>query len=120
MVLEATILCIDNSDWTRNGDYFPSRFQTQIEAANLIIENRCESNPENSLGIMTMAGKRVEMISSLTNDESRLLGALSNIPLNDECDLISALSIAILSLKHRVNKNQKSCGFYCFALKANA
>ena len=107
MVLEATILCIDNSDWTRNGDYFPSRFQTQIEAANLIIENRCESNPENSLGIMTMAGKRVEMISSLTNDESRLLGALSNIPLNDECDLISALSIAILSLKHRVNKNQK-------------
>ena len=107
MVLEATIICIDNSDWTRNGDYFPSRFQTQIEAANLIIENRCESNPENSLGIMTMAGKRVEMISTLTNDESRLLGATSNIPLNGECDITSALSIAILCLKHRINKNQK-------------
>jgi len=107
MVLEATIICIDNSDWTRNGDYFPSRFQTQIEAVNLIIENRCESNPENSLGIMTMAGKRVEMISTLTNDESRLLGATSNIPLNGECDITSALSIAILCLKHRINKNQK-------------
>ena len=107
MVLEATIICIDNSDWTRNGDYFPSRFQTQIEAANLIIENRCENNPENSLGIMTMAGKRVEMISTLTNDESRLLGAMSNIQLNGECDITSTLSIAILCLKHRINKNQK-------------
>ena len=107
MVLEATIICIDNSDWTRNGDYFPSRFQTQVEAANLIIENRCESNPENSLGIMTMAGKRVEMMATLTNDESRLLGAMSNIPLNGECDITSALSIAILCLKHRINKNQK-------------
>ena len=107
MVLEATILCLDNSDWTRNGDYYPSRFQTQVEAANLIIENRCETNPENTLGIMTMAGKRVEMISTLTNDESRLLGATSNIPLNGECDITSALSIAILCLKHRINKNQK-------------
>ena len=107
MVLEATIICIDNSDWTRNGDYFPSRFQTQIEAANLIIENRCENNPENSLGIMTMAGKRVEMISTLTNDESRLLGSMSNIQLNGECDITSTLSIAILCLKHRINKNQK-------------
>ena len=45
MVLEATLLCIDNSDWTRNGDYFPSRFETQTAAANLIIKNRIESNP---------------------------------------------------------------------------
>ena len=107
MVLEATIICIDNSDWTRNGDYYPTRFQNQIGAANLIIENRCENNPENSLGIMTMAGKRVEMISTLTNDESRLLGSMSNIHLNGECDITSTLSIAILCLKHRINKNQK-------------
>ena len=107
MVLEATILCIDNSDWTRNGDYVPNRFQAQISAANFIIENRCETNPENAIGIMTMAGKRVEMISTLTNDESRLLGSMSSIPLNGECDITSALSISILCLKHRINKNQK-------------
>ena len=56
---------------------------------------------------MTMAGKRVEMISTLTNDESRLLGSMSSIPLNGECDITSALSISILCLKHRINKNQK-------------
>ena len=107
MVLEATLLCLDNSDWTRNGDYFPSRFRIQVEAANFIIENRCDANPENSIGIMTMAGKRVEMISTLTNDESRLLGSINNIHLNGESDIISALNIAILCLKHRINKNQK-------------
>ena len=107
MVLEASLLCLYNSDWTRNGDYFPSRFRIQVEAANFIIENRCDANPENSIGIMTMAGKRVEMVTTLTNDESRLLGSINNINLNGESDLISALNIAILCLKHRINKNQK-------------
>jgi hypothetical protein len=27
MVLEATILCIDNSEYVRNSDYYPTRFQ---------------------------------------------------------------------------------------------
>jgi 26S proteasome regulatory subunit N10 len=107
MVLEATIICIDNSDWTRNGDYLPTRYQAQVDSAREIIQNRCENNPENSLGIMAMAGKRVEMEATLTNDESRLLNAMYNIPLSGECDITSALSIAILCLKHRINKNQK-------------
>ena len=104
--LEATILCLDNSDWTRNGDYLPNRFNAQISAANFIVENKCEGNPENCLGIMTMAGKRIEIVSSLTNDESRLLSAMSNIPINGECDIYTALSVSILCLKHRINKKQ--------------
>ena len=107
MVIEATILCIDNSDWTRNGDYYPSRYRIQSEAVNFIVENRCESNPENSVGIMAMAGKRVEMISTLTNDESILLNSMKDIILNGECDITSTLNIALLCLKHRINKNQK-------------
>ena len=67
-VLFCSLICIDNSDWTRNGDYVPNRFQAQISAANIIIENRCETNPENTMGIMATAGKRVEMIATLTND----------------------------------------------------
>ena len=107
MVLEATILCLDNSDWCRNGDYYPSRWESEIEASNLIIENRCEKNPENSLGVISMAGKRVELHSSLTNDESRLLDAIRAINLSGECDFLSALNISVLSLKHRMNKTQK-------------
>ena len=106
MVLEAIIICLDNSDWTRNGDYFPSRWETQIDAANFIIENKCEKNPENALGIISMASK-VEVHSSLTNEESRLLHCISDISINGECDILTALNISMLTLKHRMNKNQK-------------
>lgn len=30
------MICIDNSEWMRNGDYTPSRFQAQADAVNLI------------------------------------------------------------------------------------
>jgi len=29
MVLESTIICVDNSEYTRNGDYLPTRLQAQ-------------------------------------------------------------------------------------------
>lgn len=27
---EATVVCVDNSEYTRNGDYAPTRFQAQV------------------------------------------------------------------------------------------
>lgn len=30
------MICVDNSEWMRNGDYSPSRFQAQADAVNLI------------------------------------------------------------------------------------
>ena len=107
MPLEATMLLLDNSDWTRNGDYYPSRWETQINAATLIIEDRCSSNPENSLGIITMAGKRVEVNCTLTNDESTLSHSMDKIRLNGECDFTTSLRIAMLCLKHRSNTSQR-------------
>lgn len=29
-------MCIDNSEWTRSGDYAPNRFQAQADAVNLL------------------------------------------------------------------------------------
>jgi 26S proteasome regulatory subunit N10 len=98
---------MDNSDWTRNGDYHPSRWDSEVEAANLIAEAKSERNPENSLGIMTMAGRRVEVHVSLTNDLSRVLNSTRKINLAGECDYVTALNIATLTLKYRQNKNQK-------------
>ena len=53
-----------------------------------------------------MASK-VEVHSSLTNEESRLLHCISDISINGECDILTALNISMLTLKHRMNKNQK-------------
>lgn len=108
MGLESVVLCLDNSDWSRNGDYQPSRWEAQEQASNLISENKIESNLENSLGIISMAGKRVQVLATLTNDSSIILNSIKTVQLNGSyCDFITALNISFLLLKNRQNKNQK-------------
>ena len=36
MVLEATMIALDNSEAMRNGDYAPTRFQAQADAINIL------------------------------------------------------------------------------------
>lgn len=98
---------MDNSDWSRNGDYHPSRWDSEVEAANLIAESKSERNPENGIGLITMAGKRVEVHVSLTNDLTRILNANKNVQISGESDFLTAMNIATLTLKYRQNKNQK-------------
>ena len=57
MPLEATMIVIDNSEYMRNGDYTPSRFDAQSDAVNTIFQTKIDSNPENTVGLMTMAHK---------------------------------------------------------------
>ena len=68
-----------------------------------------------------MAGKGVEMISTLTNDESILLNSMKDITLNGEYDTTSTLKISLLYLKHCINKNQKQIIiiFVGFPVQAN-
>ena len=47
---------LDNSEWMRNGDYNPSRLGAQQDAATLLTTDRTNSNPENTVGVLTMAG----------------------------------------------------------------
>lgn len=107
MVLEALIFCIDNSDWTRNGDYQPTRWDSQIEAANIISESKSDKNPENSLGVVSMAGRRVETPVTLTQDLAKILKSFREIKISGESDFITSINISMLLLKHRQNKNQK-------------
>ena len=46
MVLEATMLCLDNSEHMRNGDYAPSRFEAQTQAANLLASAKSQVKRE--------------------------------------------------------------------------
>ena len=58
--MEATVICVDNSEWTRNGDFAPTRFQAQADAVNLLAGAKTQANPENTIGVLTMAGKLLE------------------------------------------------------------
>lgn len=45
----------DNSDYQRNGDYFPTRLSVQKDGINLVCLTKIRSNPENNVGLMTYA-----------------------------------------------------------------
>ena len=51
MSLEATVVCVDNSEWTRNGDFAPSRWQAQADAVNLLAGAKTQANPENTVRV---------------------------------------------------------------------
>lgn len=79
MVLEATTILLDNSDWSRNGDYNPTRWEAQIDAANMVAQAKFQSHPENSVGILTMAGKCVEVLVTPTGDMDVVRAAFHGI-----------------------------------------
>ena len=62
MPLEATMMLIDNSEFMRNGDYIPTRFDAQRDAVTTVFSTKTDSNPENTVGVMTMAGKGYDII----------------------------------------------------------
>ena len=74
--MESTIICLDNSEWTRNGDYTPNRFQAQADAVNLLAGAKTEANPENTVGVLTMAGKTPRILVTPTTDLGKILNSM--------------------------------------------
>ncbi|KAK9703693.1 proteasome regulatory particle base subunit rpn10 [Basidiobolus ranarum] len=107
MVLEATMLILDNSEWMRNGDYTPTRMEAQGDAVNLIFNSKFQSNPENTVGLMTMASKGPEVLVTLTRDVGKILNALHNARVEGNSNFTTGIQISQLALKHRQNKNQQ-------------
>ena len=42
MQSQATMICVDNSEWMRNGDYCPSRFAQQSDAVAIICNAKLQ------------------------------------------------------------------------------
>ncbi|TDL15796.1 hypothetical protein BD410DRAFT_732124 [Rickenella mellea] len=107
MPLEATMIVIDNSEYMRNGDYQPTRFEAQSDAVNAVFQTKTDSNPENSVGIMTMAGKAPEVLVTHTRDLGQILQGVHSASrqISGAIDLTTAINVALLALKHRQNKN---------------
>lgn len=105
MVLESTMICVDNSDYMRNGDFLPTRLQAQQDAVNLVCHSKTRSNPENNVGLLTLAN--VEVLATLTSDVGRVLSKLHRVQPNGNINLLTGIRIAHLALKHRQGKNHK-------------
>ncbi|CEH12848.1 probable 26s proteasome regulatory subunit rpn10 [Ceraceosorus bombacis] len=107
MVLEATMLVLDNSEYMRNGDYTPTRWDAQVDAVNIVFDAKTNSHPENMVGCLTMAGKSPEVLATLTQDMGKILAALHSSKLIGSSDLATGINVASLALKHRQNKTQR-------------
>ncbi|PFH46831.1 hypothetical protein AMATHDRAFT_68993 [Amanita thiersii Skay4041] len=107
MPLEATMMIIDNSEFMRNGDYQPTRFDAQSDAVTTVFQTKTDSNPENTVGVMTMAGKGPEVLVTHTKDLGQVLTAIhkTSSKIGGTIDIPTAIAIAQLALKHRENKN---------------
>ena len=115
------MILLDNSEFMRNGDYVPSRLEAQHDAANLLVSAKTQSNPENTVGVLTTVD--AELLVSPTDDMGKILSALHGVPVrsgykntvnknigpasknNFSGNITAAIQVAHLALKHRRNKN---------------
>ncbi|KAL8613304.1 hypothetical protein ACOMHN_052544 [Nucella lapillus] len=105
MGLESTIVCVDNSDYMRNGDFVPTRMQAQQDAVNLVCMSKTRSNPENNVGLLKMSA--VEVLVTLTADVGRILACLHQVQPRGNISFLNAVRVAHLALKHRQGRNHK-------------
>ena len=116
MPLESCMILLDNSEYMRNGDYLPTRLDAQSDAANMIVNQKTQSNPETTVGVISMSSTGpsagAELLVSPTDDLGKILSALHKVPLcgkmvvgKDAVDVAASVQVAALALKHRRNKN---------------
>lgn len=119
MVLEATVIVIDNSEYSRNGDFPRTRFEAQIDAVEFIFQAKRNGNPENTVGLISSAGSNPRVLSTFTSEFGKILAGLHDTKIEGSIHLGTAIQIAALTLKHRQNKvqRQRIVVFVCSPVK---
>ncbi|UKJ89625.1 hypothetical protein MACJ_002877 [Theileria orientalis] len=107
MTIEAALICIDNSEYSRNGDFVPTRLGAQIDAIGLIASAKLSEQYENSVGIVCLAQKGSQLLTAPCNDLGNFLTDLQTVVPSSQCDFIRGIQTAQLALKHRLNKSQQ-------------
>lgn len=100
------MIAIDNSEYMRNGDYPTTRYDAQITAMEFIFQNKLNSNPENTVGLLSYGGKDPQVLSTLTTDFGKILSGAHGTKISGENHFSSGIQVAALALKHRQNKVQ--------------
>ncbi|KAG6041853.1 hypothetical protein E4U41_001013 [Claviceps citrina] len=109
MVLEAVMIVVDNSESSRNGDYQPTRFDSQVDAVSVVFQSITQGNPESSVGLMSMGGKGPEVLVTLTTEQGKILEGLHRTKkkISGTSHLKTGIEVATLALKHRQNRSQR-------------
>uniref|UniRef100_A0A8C7M4T6 26S proteasome non-ATPase regulatory subunit 4 n=1 Tax=Oncorhynchus kisutch TaxID=8019 RepID=A0A8C7M4T6_ONCKI len=98
-VLDKSFLCqhrqhsVDNSEYMRNGDFLPTRLQAQQDAVNIVCHSKTRSNPENNVGLITMANN-CEVLTTLTADAGRILSKLHAVQPRGNISFCTGIRVA--------------------------
>ncbi|KAM8780262.1 LOW QUALITY PROTEIN: 26S proteasome non-ATPase regulatory subunit 4-like [Rhynchonycteris naso] len=113
-VLESTMVCVDNSEYMRNGDFLPTQLQAQQDAVNIVCHAKTYSNPENNVGLIALAnyvgqrkGSDYEVLTTLTPDTRHILSKLHTVQPKGKITFCTGIRLAHLALKHQQGKNHK-------------
>uniref|UniRef100_A0A8C2NDF0 26S proteasome non-ATPase regulatory subunit 4 n=1 Tax=Capra hircus TaxID=9925 RepID=A0A8C2NDF0_CAPHI len=104
--LQTLTTSVDNSEYMRNGDFLPTRLQAQQDAVNIVCHSKTRSNPENNVGLITLAND-CEVLTTLTPDTGRILSKLHTVQPKGKITFCTGIRVAHLALKHRQGKNHK-------------
>ncbi|KAJ5732383.1 26S proteasome non-ATPase regulatory subunit [Penicillium malachiteum] len=107
MSLEATMIIVDNSESSRNGDYTSTRWQAQVDAVSIIHSVKMRVHPQSAVGLMSMGGKGPEVLSTFTSEFGSILAGLHRTKIHGTSHLSSSIQVAALALKHRMEKSQR-------------
>ncbi|KAL1880829.1 proteasome regulatory particle base subunit rpn10 [Paecilomyces lecythidis] len=107
MGLEATMVIVDNSESSRNGDYTSTRWQAQVDAVSVIHTAKMRAHPQSAVGLMSMGGNGPEVLSTFTSDFGKILSGLHRTKIHGTPHFSSAIQVAGLALKHRSEKSQR-------------
>lgn len=100
MVLEITVICLDDSEYMRYDDFAPSRMHAQGDSARIVCLSKMQADPENEVALVTMSGP--EVLVRFTTELERVLDPLAELrPRGEEIDLAATLRMAYFMLKSR-------------------
>lgn len=87
---------VDNSEYMRNGDFLPTRLQAQQDAVNIVCHSKTRSNPENNVGLITLAND-CEVLTTLTPDTGRILSKLHTVQPKGKITFCTGIRVAHVS-----------------------
>jgi 26S proteasome regulatory subunit N10 len=73
----------------------------------MLCSAKIQSHPENTVGLLTTAGKSAKILISATHDLGKVFACMHDVKLEGAADIVAGIQKAQLALKHRQNTNQR-------------
>lgn len=95
------MILTDNSEDGINGDYPPSRWESQIDAVSILLASKYQAMTDSAAGLATMAGKAVEVLCTPTQDGSKVSSTLFGAKIGGHLHLINVKQIGNIGAQHQ-------------------